>query len=375
MKKTIALASIIAILFSVFAFVGTNVYGFAATSISGTNSITITRKINDVTNPVSNTFTYKIKLVSKPTSPVVGTVGGSILPNETTDETKTINVVFDNKTPNNKVATSTATLNLSTVTFDELGDYVFEITESDSADSTTYPVDTTNKYQFCITVRNELNGTTPTGNLVATLINPTDKDNHKLSDYNLNYESTSQHTYIELTKNVTGDGARLDSYFKFEITFDDDRINVGDKIIVANTETGSNYYTTTSQYSEETVDANKKITVYLKHGQTITIGKTADGTNQLPINANYKIKEIEDSTKHETYTTTVNGVTTTEINKTTVDVDNDNFNSNNKTTFINNKTLEPVTGIFINVMPFVALIALAFVGIMVIKKTSKKEDE
>lgn len=370
MKKTIALASIIAILFSSFVCFSSNVYadtGYTATTIPAsatTKTLTITRDVKNVTNKVTNTFTYTIANVSKPATATIGSMP------------TTLDVTFTNVVPaaSTKIATATATLDFSSVTFDELGDYQFTVTETASTDATRYPIDSTKTYYVYVSVRNELDGTnTPTGNLVVTLLDQV-KNNNTGDKTNLYFESTVEQTYIELSNRVTGNMARKDVYFPYTISFTDDRLIEGDKFDVI----GGSYASNPSQL---TVGATN--VVYLKHGETITIGRTSAGLNQIPIGVKYDITEGTD-TKSEEYHTYIDGSTTdTKVmtQKTTVKVptagnetEETAFNTNNKTAYVNNRETSVVTGIFINVAPFALLIALAFVGIVIIRKTSKKEN-
>ncbi len=364
MKKTIALASIIAILFSVFAFVGTNVYAFedATLATGNTGKVTITREVENVTNNVTNTFTYTITAKSGNPATVRDLPG-------------TLTIDFNNVIPDaNNVATKTADLDFTNVKFNELGDYYFTIAETGSTDSTTYPVDNTKTYDVVVSVRNtfEEDGVTPTGTyLVYAVATQGYNSNSETEEKeNVLFESASQHTYIELTKKVEGNLGRLDEYFTYTISISNAKPN--ETYVISGSSAGANNPT------EVTMDAsgNGTVTLKLKHNDTITIGK--DGTeNQLPIRTTYTIVETDNN-----YQTFIDG--STENNKSMsqkttvavpgVDDDKTAFNTNNKTTYVNKREAGPVTGIFINVMPFVVLIALAFVGIMVIKKTSKKED-
>ena len=371
MKKSIVLASIVAILLSVFAFAGTSVYAFTPVTLStangNVNSLTITRNVNGVTNPVTNTFTYTIAEVSKPATATV------------TGMPTSLTVVFDSEDPDTTthVATQTATLNLAAVTFDELGDYVYSVTETASTDETTYPLDS-KEYLIKISVRNVLSGNTPTGALVATLAAQTELVG-ETGKADMVFESASVRTYIQITNSVTGNLARLDTYFPFTVTLNDSRIEAGDSFVISTATYASNPTTITA-----TADGSATATIYLKHGETVTIGK--DGTlNQLPIGLSYTITEgtdIYEDAEHNDldndlgeYTTTIDTSTTAKtVTKTVVATDNAGFTANNTTSFVNNRASDALTGVFINIAPFVALIALAFIGIILIKRTSRKED-
>ncbi len=398
MRKTKFLAIVLAFLFLATVLMSSNVFAreYAATPINATDSLTsltITRNVKNVTNPVTNNFDYEIELLSKPST---ATITG--LPN-TTETAVTISdlVCFNAKSPNSdKIATQTGTLNLLTINetavkFDEVGDYRFKITESASDDPTTYPVDATNSYEICISVRNKTNANgNPTGELEVKLeyVKDLTKGNTlndatgKLNIYptsgdpeTLKFESESVHTYIEISKEVKGNMARRDVYFPFEITLTHTNVKQGDVISVSNKAADGEYYNAEARYSTVTVGEGNKITVYAKHGETIVIGQTSDGSNQLPLGVNYTIVEGKDST-NEVYETFID--TSTEDNKTasktTVATSDTSFNTANTTKYVNKKVADPITGIFYNIMPFVLLIAVAILGIVLIKK-SKKEEE
>ena len=382
MKKTKFLAIVLAILFLATTFISSNVFAtataYTATSIAVDDTVktlTITRTIGNVTNPVINTFDYEIELVSKPTTAAITGLPTTI------GETMTLEdlISFDgSESYSTGNVVETGALNLASATFNEVGDYIFKVTESASQYETTYPRDT-KEYYFYISVRNKVVDNVPTGELEVKLAPHVGENagDGLTKTENLDYTSDSQHTYIELTKNVTGNNANKHKYFPFEITFTNDNIQVGDKLYVSID--GGSYYTTGNQYV--TVEAGKKITVYAKHGETITIGKTADELCQLPIGTTYTIEEKNyDNT--ESYTTTIDGTTTAKtVTKTTVEVATagdqtsvDAFETNNTTEYVNNREASVLTGLFINIMPFVLLVAVAFVGIILIKKSSKKED-
>ena len=406
MRKTKFLAIVLAFLILATVLMSSNVFAreYTATQINDPDSLTsltITRDVNNVTNPVTNNFDYTIELNSKPaTATITGLPNLSSTAETSNAVTITDLVCFNAETPDSsKTATQTGTLNLlningTNVTFDEVGDYLFTITESASDDATTYPVDETNSYEICISVRNELDATTnyPTGRLVVKLEyvkdltegNTLNDETGKLDIYPtdpeadpepLAFESESVHTYIELTKEVTGNMARRDEYFPFEIELTHTNVKPGDEISVSNKAANGEYYDAGEQYDTVVVDSNNKITVYAKHGETIVIGKTSDGSYQLPLGTQYTITE-SDYSATEPYTTKIDGTDDADkaITKTTVAEGAETFNTANKTTYVNNRVADPITGIFFNIMPYVLLVAVAIFGIVLIKKSSKKEE-
>ena len=371
MRKTKFLATVlvIALLISSMAVFAPKTFAFSnATLKTGDDGqITITRNVNDVTNPVTNTFTYTIAqhkhadteptAVSFPTSATVVFDGDEAIVSGT--------------------ATSTGIIDFSTAQFNELGDYHFVITETASTDATTYPLDS-KKYDLIVSVRNvfETGSTTPTGTtLVYTVADQAytyDSTTGEVTGTKADvvFESNSEHTYIELTKNVTGNLARKDEYFPFTITFDDDRLAANDEFVLL----GDYSYSTT----KPVLKAGQSNVIYLKHGETVTIGINEDDLKQIPVGVSYKIVEGDTGVNHtyETYKTFIDTSTTDNktAEKTTVATDADTFNTANKTTYVNDRDADPITGIFFNIMPYVLLVAVAIFGIVLIKK-SKKEEE
>ena len=358
MKKTktriAILLTIILALTTIFSL--TNVYAAETTidATSTTKSLVITRDVKNVTNPVTNKFYYTVTLESGDASAV------SDLP-----AADTLGVTFSGVSPNasTKIATATGSIDLSSIKFTKVGDYTLKIVESKSDDSTTYPVDSTNVYYAKVSVRYETdNNNVPNNNsLVATLASQvyesaTDTNTDNKTD--LKYESTSEFTYIELTKNVTGNMAETGDYFPFVVTIPGGDVNA--KYTVAGTHSTDNGSTEVS--SSEILSGD---TIYLKHGQTVTIG-VKNGSNQITVGSNYTIVETPG-----TYTATVDGTAGSTASKTAVKTTDTTFNTANKTTFVNNKVTATITGIFVNIIPFIVLLALAVVGIYAIRKTSK----
>lgn len=206
MKKFKITAIVLAILLIV-SIIGTKAKAFTATTIASNDTnkeVTITRNIKNVSNPVTNTFTYAIIEVSKPTGAIV-----SGMP----DSTK---VVFSSKEPDSStnIVTQTGTIDLSSVTFDKLGDYKFKITETDSSNETNFSVDNL-VYYFNVEVRNEVdNNNMPTGNLIVKLVPQATKGN-STTKQDIVYESEVKTTNLKISKAVTGE--RSDKYFEINL--------------------------------------------------------------------------------------------------------------------------------------------------------------
>lgn len=338
-KKIIIVATLILsmLLMSMSAFAASPV-----TLADDADEITVTRKVQGVTNPVTVTYGYTIAY--KGDGPNGGVTGNPTISN----------IVFNNAAPNasNEVS-QTGTIDLSGVSFTEAGIYTWTITESSSSDPTTYPKAPTDadSYEFQVKVTyQDVNGVRT---LVPEIVNQVKAEGATEKTDEIQFPIPSEFVYLTLTKTVTGDMGDQDHPFEFTVNVAG---NTGDTYVVSGSRNG-----TTS------ISANTDTVLTAKHGDTITIGRTDAGLNQIIKNSNYTITESD--TAAVPYTTTVDGTqSSTRVASKTATADGEN-----PTTFVNDYTNSVDTGVFLNIAPFVVLIAVAIVGIVMIKKTSNKE--
>lgn len=308
------------ILFIMIGMLGIMNVQAASTTIGDTSTATslpITRIVDNVTDKVTNTFTYAIAADSSNPAAVTG------LPSSTT-------VVFTNVTPTSNKATVNKNLDLSAVTFTEVGDYKFTIQETASTDSTTYPIDD-EVYTFYVAVRYEVVSGVPTDNLVATLLTTGTREGSTTKE-NIVFEAGS-FSNLTLNKNVTGDMADRTKDFTFTITLSDTGIN--------------------GTYGAATfVDGVANF--ILKHGDSFNV------TN-LPCGVTYTIVE----SGADDYNTYVNNSTT---NSKTYSAVLSNDVSKNTVNYVNTKESSSLTGVIVNIIPFVALLGVSAVGIVLVRK-------
>ena len=347
LKTMIALAVL-----TVTAVFGMNGINAASTTIGdnpdSVHSLTVTKKVENVNDNVSNTFTYSITADQNNPAAVTNLPGS-------------LTIAFNNVAPDsNKVATKTATLDLSNVTFTELGDYKFHITETSSSNANTYPVDTTHNYTMYVSIRNvmEPDGITPSDSIIATLVGSV-KNNDEGAKTDILFE-TLPLTSFTISKSVTGNLAEKSKYFKF-------------KVDIKSTTSGT--YTITGQdasvtYDGQTINTSNVYTkgqdnyVYLKHGQTVTIGLNGSSP-EIDAGIEYQVIE-QGATDYNTY---INGSTTDTKTSTLTELSNDS--SKNSASFVNHKETATLTGLLINILPFVVLLVLASFGLHTIRKTAK----
>ena len=303
---------------------------FADVTLGADDKVSVTRNVVDVTNPVKNTFTYSVEAdASNP-----GTVTGL---------TDSFTIVFDGT---ENVATNTATktgyVSFNGATFSEVGDYTFKVKETASTDATTYPV-ATDEYYVYVSVRYDTDAMD--GTMVATVL-AQGKLNGEGEKTDLVYPSNSRFTNIKIKQTVSGDLADVDKYFTVKVTVNG---NEGDTYKVTGGSNDSN---------PTTVTAGTEATFLLKHGEEIVIGQDGD-LNQVLIGATYTVTQVEE----ENYTTTIDDETVLTTTKTTVVSP-----ASNETEINDDYRSNPLTGLVLNVLPFVIIIAISVVGIVLFSR-------
>jgi hypothetical protein len=312
----------------------------------------ITRKITNVSNRVLNRFMYSI--AADAGNP--GTATGYA--------TQTM-IEFVNVSPVSNVATSTGYIDFSSTSFSALGDYFFTVSETASEDSVVYPLDT-HSYKVVISVRNELDSNNvPTGKYLATIAaNTVDSNGDKApADGAHAFTSESPRTYIELSQTVSGNMANKDDCFRYEVIID---ATIGIDLTISSNSTCTG--------SSPVVNSGGGV-VYMKHGDTVTIGKNGL-INQVPIGMKYKVYLSDAKGYQTTYYDGVASSDRVSPEKTVVEQTASDFNTKNKLAIRNDKYADPNTGILMNLWPFVLLVALAGAGtFIVVNKKAKKNAE
>jgi len=328
---------------------------FATTATyDGTNNIvTLQRTVSGVSNPVTNTFTYTITNTDKPDGATV------------TGAPTSASIAFNgSESVATGSAVKTTTIDFANADFSKPGDYTWTISETGTGNTANYPIDTAdNDYTVIVSVRNVLDGdNVPTGAYTGSLILK-NKAGTKVDT--ATWTSAASLTYISATAKTTGNLAETDQCFAYTLTIPaTGSVNAGDKFTINNTSTCTG--------SDTEVTAGTAATIYLKHGDAITVGQK-DGTNELPVGASYTWTKASDTSTG--YTNKIDGTTAATITKTTVAVSDDNFNTANVTAFENNKDADPQTGIITNIWFYIILLTIGAFGIFFIIARRKKEDE
>ena len=178
-------------------------------------------------------------------------------------------------------------------------------------------------------------------------------------------EGVVEKTYITLKKEVAGNMRETDKYFKFLVTING---------------TNGNTYRISGQDSNITYD-NAQINtdttytvgsnnyIYLKGGQTVTIGLASNGTDtQIPVGVTYSIVE-QDAEEYATIITGIQGETKTTGNMTTQ-------SSDNVVEFLNSRDAAALTGRVFEVANYAILFSISiFICYIIIIKHIKKIDK
>lgn len=274
--------------------------------------------------------------------------------------------VYHNSMPDaDQTITSLVSLNLGQLEFSKLGDYKLILREISSTDEVNYPFDNEHVFYIYISVRNEIADGAPTGNLVATMAAQV-RDHDDGDKMDILFTSEAVRTYIELSKNVTGNIADTGEYFKFIVKING---HSGDTFTIDGQDANVTYQGENITTSSSYVVDDDGTEVYLKHGQTIRIGKDSDNLFEIPINAEYTIQEMG----ADDYATTVDGVEgkMTGRKTTAVLLGDDLLPDSNKTTFVNDKNSAVLTGVVLAMIPAIVLIVSMFVGALIVRKMKK----
>ena len=365
-------------------------------SNAGGNNVDIKRNVTDVTDPVVNTFTYTIA------PDTTYNPAGSTVTGYPTTATITFNGT-GTAIPVSGTAYESTNVSFAGTDFNKPGDYRFKVTETGTTDATTYPLDTDYLYIY-VQVRNVLDANNvPTGDFKATVLKQ-GTENTDDTKADITFEQSANLTYLQLSKEVTGNVADKDKFFKFEVTFTSTVTpNPMEGRIISVTGAHSDDGTAAVTGTDTHTVTNGKITIWLKHGETVKIGQTATGTNQIPIGTTYTIAESERTGtilgQTETYKTYIDvpvaniTATTPEDADATLDAAKTAvatppaqtdpnyatmlaaFNAGNVTSYVNNLEADPLTGIFYNFWPYILLLTLGAIGAYIIVKVSKEKEE
>ena len=346
--KHIIYISVIIILFNIF--YTKNIYAESETE-EYNEKITLTSTIKNITNSANNVYTYKIE-------PAESNIKDGLT------ETKYFKVNFENiEADSSNSVTAHYDIDFSNIEFKQYGLYEYIITEVESSNPEVYPISNA-QYKIYVQVVNEDDKTIKKVAMQATNLQNDEKTK-------LVYTHVPNNTYIKIAHRVRGNAITPNEYLLYKISING---NIGDKYNI----TGQD---DTVVFNGKKITTNKIYTVkpgeenycyiYLKEDQTITIGLVGQDLYQIPVGVEYKISSLES----RKWKTIIDNVETKSINhKPTL-----KSGENNLVEIIQEKNFDvALTGIFINILPYLILIIAGTIGILFsikIKKKESKKDE
>ena len=304
---------------------------------------------------------FKFKLIPGADNPA--TVGGA-------NVTNSARISSDVNPETREISTSCA-LNLSSFYFYKVGNYTFTIVEKESTDELNFPHDADNKYDIYFQVTNKLdeNGK-PTGELNVQLLDQmySYKEDAKVS-LSARFESSANYTYVALENEVRGAGADSDKYFKYKISFNG--LSEGSELTINGQDAEVEYEGEKIRTVATQNISDGDIYVYLKHGQTVTVGDYVSGdvtAHELPQNVSYTIEKIDSD---DGYGITLDNSETNTVSKTVAAIGSESFEANNVTRAANSKDATVNTGVFVASWPFLAAAAFGLGGFIIFRRLSR----
>ena len=308
------------------------------------STIKITSQIQGISNPLSNTFTYKIEEVGQNLGQV----------NDYPKELAITITDFDQET---NIAKEEVELDFSNVSYKKPGDFEYLLKEVSSTDEETFS-HSEQEYKIYVSVRNQ-NG------ILVPIVSKQGMNIEKNEKEDIVFNHAANYTYLKISTKVDGKTALendQNTYFKYRLSIQGligDRyiIDGQDKEIIYNGETIQ-----TDSYYEVKEDGDNFIFIYMKHNQTITIGKKED-IFQIPVGISYSIQKI-DGLKWDTSIDGIDGITTSK----NVSLEE------NITTFTHKRDTDiAITGLFMSYIPLVLLLLITIGSITLIKRMRVRE--
>ena len=286
----------------------------------------------------------------------------------------------DGKLNTNKhVYTKTGNVDLSNAKFSQLGDYIFSI----------YPENSNQElYQIIVTLRGitKEDGTPLGRNYSLIQIKSLLKNGEKVNSINININNPNTYITIDKKKNVNSfwEQVYVDVYID---SYENERYTVanGNVLDSSSAKIGNHYVARTEKQNiipqtykmandgkviigQKTMGAVSSI---LKIASTneikkINVSKENDTDNfEIPAGTKYKVEFSAEKRYREDYD--IQGGGEFRVAKENAE--------ENEVKISNVTSGNPKTGVFYTIIPFVIVIALAVVGIIIIKKMSVKSDQ
>lgn len=275
------------------------------------------------------------------------------------------NITFsetDEETLVDGIKTVSKNSNISFGTFPHAGEYVYTVTETkESTNGVEYSEDT---YTLRVYVKNGDSGL-EIRNMTAEKGTSDGTEGNKVSE--MKFTNTyRKNASLEITKVTTGELADKTKDFEFTIT-----------IIPSKTEKNQTSYTGKIGDEEVTVTANQENTFQLHNGETLKFDSLPAGTRYVvtekEANDGYTpsvtVIENETNTVTKTANSETEGISSANEQKTNLVGE-----KHNKVTFTNTYKSIPLTGIFMNNLPFVIVIGIAVLALGTLAVLKKQKN-
>lgn len=249
------------------------------------------------------------------------------------------------------IKTVTKNSNISFGKFPHAGEYVYTVTETqETTEGVEYSTDT---YTLRVYVKNSDNGPV-IRDMTAEKGTSNGTEGHKVSE--MKFTNTyRKKASLEITKVTTGDLADKTKDFDFTIT-----------ITPSNTEKNPESYTGMIGKEPVTVKANEATTFQLHGGETLKFDSLPAGTRYVVTETaapdgytpSVTVKENGIDTVKETASSDADGISSADAQATNLVGEGEN-----SVTFTNTYKNVPLTGIFMNNLPFVIVIGIAVLAL------------
>ncbi len=345
MKKTSKLFAVAIVLVMMIALSAIPAAAFTYDPVAG-GTTTFTTTLNNSGAPVPAwEATYTVAAGSGETSNGITTIAGP-------SPDAVVLKIDDTALTDGKVtftaggdATKTVTVDFSGVTFGQPGVYRYTLTQT----ATALPGMTLDEHP----VRNIDLWVTDTGDALAVTTYQISHTAGKSTAFENGLGTQS----LTISKTVSGLFASREKYFKFTVTISGLDAAATYNITVAEPAPATNATTTYDTMTNPATATGAQLTAgvdfYLQHGQSVVIAG-------LPYGAEYTVVEAsEEYTSNQTYDTVSGSIAAEAVTAA----------------FINTKDGEVPTGVILAVVPGAALLAAGVVGLVVMSRKRKNEDE
>ena len=333
---------------------------------------------NDI--PLPNTGDIALRTAGSP-NPVITktytTTGGEVYPAETLEFTVTPPTGAPTITigTNNTYATQGAEsydipVNVPDASeYGKVGRYHYTITETNpQVNPTQGETYSTTVFNVDVYITYEIVDNKATGNLLKeVVIYSGEEKTENITTKEDTFENTYEVGTLTINKTITGNLADPDLAFTIEVTLNSTNDVNSDITVTQPNEDGT---ATVDTKVDKGWKGEKKVTVVVKGGQSATI-------SDIPAGVTYKVAEtkagdnasqnitaaqqMDNANVAEAYTVTGEVTTATAISSTGAIV-----------TITNNKAIEVPTGITIDFVPYVMIIALAGIALVALKARKKE---